>query len=84
MTKLLAILCAITLFFGFSGLAGATKYSVPDPEKRFGNPIEIPGGGTGTRTNPTPEPATMLLLGGGLAGLAAFGRKKFFGTKKKP
>ena len=35
------------------------------------------GNGNGTPFDPIPEPSTMLLLGAGLLGLAAFGRKRF-------
>ncbi|MBW2054939.1 MAG: PEP-CTERM sorting domain-containing protein, partial [Deltaproteobacteria bacterium] len=34
--------------------------------------------GNNSATTPVPEPATILLLGSGLVGLAGVGRKKFF------
>lgn len=45
------------------------------PFATFQNPPDTPGNGGGS---PVPEPATMLLLGSGLAGIAAAGRKKLF------
>jgi PEP-CTERM motif len=53
----------------FSDISG-NKYQVAVKIKDFQNP---PGGGS----IPTPEPATILLLGCGLLGLAGIGRKKF-------
>jgi len=53
----------------FSDISG-NKYQVAVKITEFHNP---PGGGS----LPTPEPATILLLGAGLIGLAGFGRKKF-------
>ena len=56
--------------------ANGKKYKDKIGLVTFHNPTEprCPGNGA----TPTPEPATMLLLGTGIVGLAAFGRKKFF------
>lgn len=43
-----------------------------------GGLVFLDGFGTTQPADPVPEPATMLLLGTGLMGLAGFGRKKFF------
>jgi len=54
------------------GIADATDYI-------FDSGVFIQGGTfSSTPTSPVPEPATMLLLGSGLIGLAGYGREKFF------
>ena len=79
MKKLFMVLCIVILFFG---IVGCPSSDDPATTSNFKSVPSTPAAsadvsGTSSDIHATPEPTTLILLGSGLVGLAAFGRKKF-------